>query len=239
MKNYLYTAREVIEFFDKKLHFKMSESNFTKHKKAKIFKIYKKEGKKGDFYKLPEAAKDFFNQVNQRSIDGMEAMQNLDDYLKEYKAKEELQNKIDNEWDKLIKFPKLDVKMFDIKNILISAKEELEELVEYESKGESEDSEDREYIYLQATKSEEDHLKDFKQNINECNLENLARSKLAIQLIKEIVNKYPSFNNNILQHDMVKFMANSIVVPQDVKERYGIDLVNGVEIEYLNFYDYI
>ncbi len=115
MKNYLYTAREVIEFFDKKLHLKMSESNFTKHKKAKIFKIYKKEGKKGDFYKLPESVINYFDNVIQRSSKGLEAQDRLEAYLKEYKVKEELENKINEQWNLLLKIPRLELKIYDIK----------------------------------------------------------------------------------------------------------------------------
>ena len=241
MKNYLYTAREVIDFFDKKLHLKMSESNFTKHKKAKIFKIYKKEGKKGDFYKLPEAAIDFFGKVNQRSVEGLQAMDNLTVYLKEYKAKEELVNRIDEQWEKVIKFPKLDIKMFDIEKMLIDAKEEakeeFEKLVEYELKGETIDPEDREYIHLQAEKSHKDHVADFRKNIDQYNIKNLEMSYFAVQLIKNSVGKHPSFNHSIFQYDMIEFMAKSIVSPEEVKERLGADLVDGVKIEYLNFYD--
>ncbi len=211
MKNYLYTAREVIEFFDKKLHLKMSESNFTKHKKAKIFKIYKKEGKKGDFYKLPESVINYFDNVIQRSSKGLEAQDRLEAYLKEYKVKEELENKINEQWNKVIKFPKLDVKMFDIKNIF---KEEEDEL-----------------------KSEEELMEDFKKNIDQYNIRNLEISNFSVKLMKKSVGEYPNINHTIFQHDMIEFMANNIVRPKEVEKRFNVDFINGIKIEYLNFYD--
>ena len=225
MKNFLYTAREVIEFFDKKLHLKMSESNFTKHKKAKIFKIYKKEGKKGDFYKLPESAIDYFNQVNQRSIAGMEAMDNLNAYLKEYKAKEELENQINKQWDILTNNQDIDFKMFDISDMWINAAANLEELKERELKGETVDDPIKRFTLEGAAKTKTDHLNEFKKDVEADMKDNVFVMQISEDLIEKLGEKYKSFKSSSFEHDILEIMASWITTPEKIEEFYGVDLI--------------
>ena len=124
MKNYLYTAREIIALFQSELNFKISEANFAKHKKAKIFKMYEKEGKKGDFYKFPEAAIDFFNQVNQRNEKGWAAIDKLNIFVEKYEKKRKIIDEIDKQLD-IIKNPeKITFGMFKVDQLEDDLKED-------------------------------------------------------------------------------------------------------------------
>lgn len=223
VKNYLYTAREVIEFFDTKLNFKMSEANFAKHKKAQIFKTYKKEGKKGDFYKLPESAIDFFDNVIQRNEKGFKAEERLQAYLKEYQAKEELENRISKQWDKLENPIELTFEMFDIKDLWISAAVNLQELKDREAKGES--IEEKETILLEAAKTKEDHIREFKREIFAQNEANINLRGFVEALFEDLEKIYPSFGENRIQLYILKSANDWIGTPENVAEWFAVDLI--------------
>ena len=164
MKNYLYTAREIIALFQSELNFKISEANFAKHKKAKIFKMYEKEGKKGDFYKFPEAAIDFFNQVNQRNEKGWTAIDKLNIFVAKYEKERKIIDAIEKQLDTINNPGEITFEMFKVDQLEDDYKEDDFKIFRCEISGQNDINSHMRYLSFSLCKELEKKYSSFQNH---------------------------------------------------------------------------
>ena len=237
MSSNLVTARECIKAFED-IGVTMSEPSFSKYKKRGVFEAYHVEGKKRDLFDLEEVLTSFFEINLPKSTAEQKTRDQYYIQKREREKRKELFDNISIESDKLENHKELTFEMFDVQDLWISAAEalkelkddyteEIQELNESGINGEAIYNRHREYTILNASKTKEEHIEEFKRMIfvdNEAN--QYLKDFIFEALFDDLEKKYTNFDWSNIQLVILKSANDWIRTPEKTAESSGVDLVD-------------
>ena len=222
MAKNLYTAREIIDLFDKNIGLSMTESNFAKHKKNGVFRIYKDKERKGDFYRWPEAAENFFENVIQKTGKGMKARAKYEKYIEGYRGQKMLSDEIALLKEKINTLPALSVNMFRF-DPEEKRREDLEVLQEAKDRGDTRESYLRE-LEERTKMSDEQLLESFRCAIEEIKYGNHLLRDLADDMTERLSERFSDYRDSIFEYEVLKIIRSWIMDAKAAADCEGCDL---------------